>query len=94
MIKQDLQELEGIGCKVRTKDKEVVFGLKAKIQFKVESSSIRMELPKKQQHYPVVVTVLKKCTSGQQRDHKTVTICQSFYFLHYTAAWESTAQVD
>lgn len=45
-------------CKVRCKDKEVVSRLKARIQFKVESSSICcMERPKKEQHYPVVVTV-------------------------------------
>lgn len=50
------------GCKVRSKDKEVVSRLKARIPFKVESSSICcMERPKKeQQHYPVVVTVLRR----------------------------------
>lgn len=48
MIKQDLEELEGTGCKVRSKDKEVVSRLTAKIQFKVEPSSICMELPKKE----------------------------------------------
>lgn len=47
-------------CKVRSKDKEVVSRLKARIQFKVESSSICcMERPK-EQHYPVVVTVLRR----------------------------------
>lgn len=44
------------GCKVRSKDKEVVSRLKGRIQFKVESSSICCM----EQHYPVVVTVLRR----------------------------------